>query len=198
MGLTIYLCLVKPFLWQLIFSIIQLCVTRSLHNILAPPNAQVILISMNVRLGYVYLLGVERVGTLHFHEFISSFICFPHGQDHKHDVLSDTKEEMTRTVSCLTTSTLGTFPLLYLGSCHGYAQNYVITGICPSSLIPVSNLPLSNHDPYWSRRFSQETPSDFLMTSKPLFHCPLANYPLASLLFSAILDSRAHHNNPPC
>ena len=45
---------------------IQLCVTKSLHNIFGSPEYQVnILISTTVRLGYVYLLGVERVGNLH-------------------------------------------------------------------------------------------------------------------------------------
>lgn len=93
-------------------------------------------------------------------------------------------------MSSLTTSTLVTFLLLYLGPCHGYTLNYAITGICPSSQVPLSNLPLSNHDSY-SSRFSQ-TLDDLKTTLSPE---PLANCPLTFLLFSSILDSTAHHYN---
>lgn len=78
------------------------------------------------------------------------------GQDHKLDVLIDTKDKIDRNSQFFDPQHERTFLLFYLGPCHGYSPNDAISSTCPSSQIPVSNLPLCNHGPYSSRRFSQE------------------------------------------
>ena len=100
------------------------------------------------------------------------------------------------TVSCLTPSMLVTFPSALPGvrswSCPELWHHWHLPFLPNPSFKPATLKPW----PLLGQKIFSRTPSDFLMTSKPLFHYPLANYPLAFLLFSSILDSRTHHNNP--
>lgn len=112
------------------------------------------------------------------------------------------KRKETGTISPLTTSSLVTFsstlpePLTWL---HPELCHHQYLSFFPNpSFKPAT---LSNHHSYSSRRFFSRNPTaklfDLLMTLKPLSHYPLANCPLAFLLFSSTLDSLAHHYNHP-
>ena len=78
------------------------------------------------------------------------------GQDHKQDVLNDTKEKINRDSQLFDHLNVGDLFSALPGPLSWLCTELAIASICPSSQNPVSNLPLANYDPYSSRRFSQE------------------------------------------